>query len=169
MKSIALIGFMGSGKSTAGAILAERLGYDFADLDKVATELAGRGVAEVFAGEGEDEWRRLETDALRGLADRERLVLACGGGIIKSLAAREFLKEHFIVVYLAAELTTLSRRLKDEGGRPLLDVADPQAEIERLYCERKQLYEAAANITISTDTLSAAQTATATAAALEAT
>jgi shikimate kinase len=151
MKSIALIGFMGSGKSTVGPLLAQKIGLEFIDLDTAAAEAAGMSISDIFAGEGESGWRRRESAALLGVAKLAPLVVACGGGIILTPENITLLKRYFLTVYLKASEEALIKRLSRSVGRPLLDLPDPAAEIKRLFRARADAYESAADLTISAD------------------
>ncbi len=152
MKSIALIGFMGSGKSTVGSLLAKIAGLDFFDLDEVTTELAGADVADIFSNQGEEAWRTWESRALKQVVEiRERVVLACGGGIILKPENREILRSQFLTIYLKTSVEVLIERLRHRKNRPLLDVADPKAAVARLYDERWEIYEAVPHAIIRTD------------------
>lgn len=151
MRRIALIGFMGSGKSTVGPLVAEALGRTFVDLDAVVTEETGRTVAEIFAAEGEDGWRRREHRALLDATERKDLVLGCGGGVVTGLENRDVLRKEFLTLYLSATPESLLERLRGSKGRPLLDVGDPEAALRELYEKRLPLYEEAADIIINTD------------------
>jgi shikimate kinase len=151
VKSIALIGFMGSGKSTIGPLLAEALGEEFIDLDNVVTEEVGKTVGEIFAEEGEAAWRQLERKALKVSLSGRRVVLSCGGGIVLDSENRKLLKDRCLTVYLQVSPEVILERLRGDTGRPLLDVGEPEAELRRLYSERLPIYETAADITVSTD------------------
>lgn len=166
MKNIALIGFMGSGKSTIGPLLSDLLGRRFVDLDSEAEELAGARVAEIFERHGEAQWRRLESTALASAALLDRIVLACGGGTILSPENRESLRKDFLTIYLQAGAETLFERARDTRERPLLNVPDPQAAVVKLFGERRELYESVAHIIISTDNRTAADVAAEAAAAV---
>ena len=152
MKSIALIGFMGSGKSTIGSRLAKLTGLDFLDLDEVTMELAGADVADIFSNQGEEAWRAWECQALKQIAAvKESVVLACGGGVILRDENREILRSQFLTIYLKTSVEALLERLRHRKNRPLLDVADPKAAIARLFEERREIYEAVPHVVIVTD------------------
>ena len=148
---IFLVGFMASGKTTVGRLLADRLGWAFADLDDLVARTAGRTVAEIFAAEGEAGFRRRESGAVRDAAERRRLVVATGGGA----ACRE---ENLAVMLAAGRVVALTvspeeaiRRAGDVSGRPLLDgKADPVAEARRLLEARRPFYDRA-HLRIETD------------------
>jgi shikimate kinase len=128
---VVLTGFMGSGKTTAGRRLAERLGWSFRDLDSEVERREGRTVPQIFAESGEAEFRRLESTALASLLGQHRLVLALGGGAPEILGNRLLLEQtpRTAVVYLQAPLETLLERCQKaaeagETARPLLGEAE---------------------------------------------
>jgi shikimate kinase len=127
---IVLTGFMGSGKTTTGRLLAERLGWEFCDLDSEVERRDGRSVPQIFAEEGEAAFRHLESAALASLLGRKNLVLALGGGAPETLGNRLLLEQtpHTAVVYLEAPLAVLLDRCAlgaaaGETARPLLGEA----------------------------------------------
>lgn len=149
---VVLTGFMGSGKSTAGPLLAARLGWRFVDVDDVIEAEAGARIAEIFAREGEAAFRQRERDAVSRLAGEDELVLALGGGAIDSTETRELLLNTpgTLLVHLHVELaTTLARCGGTEGTRPVL--AD-EANLESRYQRRLPLYKAA-HLSIPTDAM----------------
>jgi len=138
---IVLTGFMGSGKTTVGAMLAEQLGWRFLDLDHEIEQREGRSVPQIFAESGEQHFRRLETAALASLLGQRRVVLALGGGVPEELGNRLLLEQtpRTAVVYLAAEFATLIERCRRQGiERPVL--ADEAVAAER-FARRKPHYE----------------------------
>ena len=140
---IVLTGFMGSGKSTVGPIIAERLGWRFIDVDNVIEAEAGTTIAKIFAEKGESAFRDLEHATIARLASAEKLVLALGGGAIEREDTRNLLLNSpgTILVHLEVELeTTLTRCSGTEGTRPVL--AD-QANLAARYQRRLPLYRAA--------------------------
>ncbi len=132
---IALIGFMGSGKTTVGNLLAASLGWDFVDLDTLIEDRMGRKVTEIFAAMGEEAFRAAESRFLADLGGRDRLVLAAGGGT--PVANRDF----FIraaTFYLRVSLPTAMARTGPASGRPLL-ARGPEA-VRSLYQSRLPVY-----------------------------
>jgi shikimate kinase len=115
---LVLAGFMGSGKTTIGALLAERLGWKFLDLDVEIERRAGRRVPQIFAESGEAQFRRMEASALASVLGRRRLVLALGGGAPEELGNRLLLEQtpHTAVIYLAAPFATLVERCVLRAG-----------------------------------------------------
>jgi len=149
--NIALIGFMGAGKSAAGRALAAKLDMEFIDLDSLLQESAGRSIAEIFARDGEPAFRSMESEISRQAATRERTVISCGGGIVLEQNNLDMIRKSSVIVCLAAEPAILLRRISNSRQRrPLLEVADPAAAIEGLLKSRRPLYEIAADIIIDT-------------------
>jgi shikimate kinase len=157
-RRIVLTGFMGSGKSTVGPILAARLGWKFVDVDDVIEADAGVSIAEIFARDGEAAFRDLEHATIVRLAATSELVLALGGGAIEREATRDLLltAPGTLLVHLEVELvTTIARCGGTESTRPVL--AD-QANLQRRYQRRLPLYRTA-HVSIPVDTLSPSQVA----------
>lgn len=157
VRRIVLTGFMGSGKSTAGPLIAQRLGWRFIDADNVIEAEAGMPIAQIFARHGEADFRDRERAVIARLAAEEALVLALGGGAIESAATRNLLLNSAgtLLVHLEVRLsTTLARCGGSERTRPVF--AD-QANLAARYQRRLPLYRAA-HITIPTDALTLEQT-----------
>ncbi len=159
-RRIVLTGFMGSGKSTVGPLVAERLGWRFVDADDVIEEEAGCTIAELFRREGEARFRERERTAIARLAEGEGLVLALGGGAIEDATTRLLLEQaqETLLVHLKVELaTTLKRCRGTEGLRPVL--AD-QVNLASRYSRRLPLYEIA-HVAIDVDGLTPEEVAAA--------
>jgi len=153
--SIALIGFMGAGKTEVGKALAEKLGKEFVELDALIVQKAGKSIPEIFAQDGEIAFRELEIEATREIAGKRNVVIACGGGIVLNKINIDRLKNDSLIVYLRASPKAILKRLAHEADeRPLLKSADKAARIEELLQFRKPFYERAADITIDTSRLS---------------
>ena len=135
---IALIGFMGSGKSTVGSILARKLGYQFVDLDAEVEKTAGLRVSDIFKKSGETAFRALETECLRAVADHAGIVLAAGGGTPLQDANRFFFKTSALTFFLQTSLETALSRTGSDDSRPLL--AREPAEVKRLFESRAETY-----------------------------
>ena len=150
---ITLTGFMGSGKTTVGRILADALGCPFLDLDELIVKKAGKSIPDIFAQDGEPAFRQLEARLLRQTVEKygeTTAILSLGGGAILAPASATLVHEKTVCIYLRATLDTLTDRLAGEsGGRPLAD----SALAERLAA-REPLYEKTAHVTIDTDGLS---------------
>lgn len=152
VRQIVLTGFMGSGKSTVGPLLAERLGWKFVDADDVIAAEAGCTIPEIFRREGEAAFRERERATIERLVEGDGLVLALGGGAIETAAMRELLTSAAgrLLVHLEVELaTTLTRCEGTEGERPIL--AD-KANLANRYERRLPLYRTA-DVSIAVDTL----------------
>jgi len=144
LKNIVLIGMPGSGKTTLGKSLAERLGRQFIDADPEIEKDAGKTIPELFA-KGEDNFRRHETLTVKRLALLEDKVLAMGGGVVlrdENIAA---LKKNGVIIYLDRDADDIIGDV-DCGSRPLL--AEGRQKIHDLYRQRKELYENAADIVV---------------------
>ncbi|MDI9259884.1 shikimate kinase [Alicyclobacillus sendaiensis] len=149
---VALVGFMGCGKSTVGPVLARRLGFEFVDLDLDIQETAGRTIPEIFEQDGEPAFRALESECLARCALRSRLVVAPGGGVVIVERNRRLLRSQFHVVYLRAKPTTLAERLRGEADhRPLLRGHPLEDRITRLLRERGAFYDEIASQIVDVD------------------
>jgi shikimate kinase len=149
--NIALIGFMGTGKTAVGRRLANKLGRRFIELDSVIEKRAGKSIPEIFVEDGEIAFRELEIKATKEVARTKHTVIACGGGVVLNRINIDRLKEGAVVVHLTAPPgVILKRTLREAGKRPLLDVENPLATIRELLKFRKPLYERAADTTINT-------------------
>ncbi len=145
-----LVGFMGAGKSTVGALLAGLLGRDVVDLDAEIERTVGRPVAQIFAEEGEERFRGLESEALRRLAELPPAVVACGGGIVLRDENRRLMKALGTVVYLEVSAGEALARIGNVEGRPLLAEGGVSAASTLLQA-RVGLYRAVADFTLDTD------------------
>ncbi len=149
---ITLTGFMGSGKTTVGKVLADFLGCPFMDLDDLIVKKAGKSIPEIFAQDGEPAFRQLEARLLRQTVEKyteNTVVLALGGGAVTASASAALLREKTVCIYLRATLETLLARLEGEtAGRPLAD-----ASLASRLAAREPLYEETAHVIIDTDGL----------------
>lgn len=157
MNCIILIGFMASGKSTVGQILANKLKMNFIDTDTMIETSSGKSISAIFEDSGEEFFRDLETAAARTISIMDDSVVATGGGIIKREENIRLLKNTGKLVYLSADLTAIRSRLSAEEikKRPLLRDADENDSIQSVFKTRAALYAQAADIIIDTDKLSA--------------
>jgi shikimate kinase len=141
----AIVGYMGSGKTTIGRVLARKLGWEFVDLDRTITRDAGRGIPEIFERFGEEHFRDLEHRALLAALDgAPQRVVACGGGIVVRPENRERLME-VATVFLWEDPGVLYSRTRG-GGRPLR--AASREEFEHRYAQRLPFYEEVADLEV---------------------
>jgi shikimate kinase len=140
--NIVLIGFMGTGKTTAGRALAARLGLTFVDMDAVIEERAGKPIPRLFAEEGEPRFRERERDVVRDLAARRGLVIGTGGGVVLNPDNVRDLGASGLMVCLSADPEVIHRRTAGEQHRPLIEHADKFARITEILERRRPLYAA---------------------------
>jgi shikimate kinase len=161
-KNIVLIGFMGCGKSTVGRELHQRLSYPLVDMDQIIEERAGKPITEIFADEGEAEFRDMETALLRELNDpsAERRIVSTGGGVIERPENRALLRELGYVVWLLAPTAVILERTGKTRSRPLLDTDNPKARIEALMEKRRPFYQETAHLKVETAGLCSSEVAT---------
>jgi shikimate kinase len=148
--NIVLIGFMGAGKTVVGQALARDLGYNYLDTDELIEQTEKRSITEIFARDGEEHFRDLETEVLKTLQDYDGFVLATGGGMVMRPENAALLKTLGPVVLLWADPAVLYERVRNERHRPLLKVADPLAEIRQRLADREPHYRQAADETVNT-------------------
>ncbi len=143
IENVALIGFMGVGKSSVGQIVAKRLRFEFLDTDQQIEAEAGKTVPEIFAQDGEPAFRERERQLVGQLEQRTQLVISTGGGMAANPRNLASLQRHALVVYLWASPEVLLQRAGQLKGRPLLAVADPAARIRELLTARDPFYRQA--------------------------
>lgn len=152
--SIALIGFMGTGKTAVGKVLAKRLKREFVELDSLIAHKAGKPISEIFQQDGEIAFRELEIEVAKEVSQRKKVIIACGGGLVLNQINIDRLRRESIIVYLTASPKVILKRISSDGEkRPLLEVANPALTIRELLQFRKPFYQRAANITINTSRL----------------
>jgi shikimate kinase len=161
-----LVGPPGAGKSTVGALLAERLGVPFVDSDILVEERAGRAISDIFLSDGEPAFRAMERDAVAEALAGHSGVLALGGGAVMTEGVRELLDGH-AVVFLAVGLAAGVRRVGLSTARPLLAGVNPRATFSALLQERLPVYRAVARHEVATDDLPPEAVADAVLAALQ--
>lgn len=157
-KMIVLIGLMGSGKTTVGRALAEKLNLDFADSDEAIEKTAKTSVREIFTEQGEPVFRQLESQALLNLcASESAMVLAVAGGAIVAAANRELLQKNAqCIIWLDAPTPTLVSRTGRGNHRPLLD-GDPIGSLNKMRQDREHLYQQLSTHHLITQSLSVSQ------------
>lgn len=141
-RNIVLVGFMGTGKSSTGRVLAERLGRELLDMDTIIETREGMGIPQLFATKGEPYFRQLERALVRELAARDNLVIAPGGGIVLNPDnVRDFAATGRVICLRATPAQVLAR-VGHETHRPLLQSGDKLQKIQELLDRRKPLYDA---------------------------
>ena len=143
VRNVALIGFMGVGKSTVGSMVAGILDFELVDTDRVLEERSGRRISDIFAKEGEAVFRKMESDLVRELEQTERKVISTGGGLPMTPGNLESLRIHAYVVCLWASVETIYQRVRHQAHRPLLNTPDPTATIRDLLQIRGPVYRQA--------------------------
>ena len=138
-----LVGFMGTGKSTVGRVLAQRLGMRLLDSDAEIERHAGLAIAEIFEKQGEAAFRELEREFIEGGHPAEGCIISCGGGLVLQEGMIERLRRHGVVVCLTARPETILARTQTHKTRPLLNVADPLGRISELLALREPVYRVA--------------------------
>lgn len=153
--SIALIGFMGTGKTAVGHVLARKLNMEFFEIDALIEVKAGRTIPQIFEDGGEIGFRELEIEVAKEIAQEEHAVIACGGGLVLNRINIDRLKQGAVIVCLTASPAVALKRVSREvGQRPLLEVEDPLGTIRHMMKSRRPFYAQAADITVNTSKMS---------------
>ena len=147
-KCIVLVGMPGSGKTTVGRDLAKRLGLRFVDTDHEIEARTGVKIPIIFEIEGEDGFRKRETQTLDDLTRESNMVLATGGGAVIRPENRALLRERAVVVFLSVPPPILWERTRHDRSRPLLQVSDPRGRLEELLKVRGPYYREVAHIIV---------------------
>jgi shikimate kinase len=149
--NIALIGFMGVGKSTTGKTLADKLGKKLIEVDSIISKNANRSIPQIFQEDGEIAFREMEISAIKEISSKDNLIIDCGGGVPLNKINIDRLRKNSIIVWLfAAPEVILQRTTQDGNVRPLLQSKTELTEIRRMLRSRQPYYEAAADIKIDT-------------------
>lgn len=151
MSHVLLIGFMGSGKSTVGRLIADDLGAPFVDLDESVVEDAGMSIPEIFEAGGEARFRELEASALKSLSSAPDSIVACGGGVVVRDQNRALLSTLGRVVYLRVSAGESLARIGDTSTRPLLAGPGATLAVTSLLKARETLYAAVADVVVQTE------------------
>jgi shikimate kinase len=141
--NVALVGFMGTGKSTVGNVLASMLHLRFVDTDALIEQRAGKRIADIFAADGETRFREIESEVVRELEEMRGCVISTGGGVVMNPANMESLKKHALVVCLWASPEAILARVGHQTHRPLLRGPDPLGKIKELLALREPFYRQA--------------------------
>jgi shikimate kinase len=144
-----LVGFMGTGKTTIGRVVAHRLGFGLLDSDHEIERRQGKSIPQIFAADGEPAFRQMERAFVQDGHPATRTVVACGGGLVVQPGMLAELKARGVVVCLHASLETILRRTQGNKNRPLLDVEDPMERIRTLYAAREPVYRQAGTVILT--------------------
>lgn len=155
-KSIALIGFMGTGKTTIGKALSDATGREFVDTDSLIEKRAGKSIPRIFSEDGERFFRELESAVVREVCGLESVVISFGGGVLLDPSNTAIITENAKVVLLRSSVDTVISRTSSVNTRPLLNVNEEILEetVKALLGERETLYTDAMDLAIDTDSMS---------------
>ena len=143
IQNLALIGFMGTGKSSVGRLVAQLLHFTYLDTDQVVESRAHKSIKEIFEQDGEPAFRQWERIVVEELLHRSKTVISTGGGLPAAQANLDSLKTHALVVCLWASADAIYERVRDHDHRPLLNQPDPLARIQQLLSAREPFYRQA--------------------------
>src|SRR5690349_6630042 len=141
--NIALIGFMGTGKTSVGRLVAEQLHFDYLDTDEMIQAATGKTIADIFSRDGEPAFRSLEEKVVQEISARSKTVISTGGGLPVNPKNLTSLKSHALVVCLWASPEKIWDRVKNQTHRPLLHDEHPQKKIRELLAAREPFYKQA--------------------------
>jgi shikimate kinase len=150
-KHLYLIGFMGTGKSTMMHMLHETTGLAMIDTDEFIEQQTGRKIREIFAEDGEEAFRRMETECLKKIATCEASIISCGGGIVLREENVRLMKKSGVIICLEATAETVWKRVHHSDSRPVLNGNMNVEYIQGLLNARKPYYEEAAECHVPTD------------------
>jgi shikimate kinase len=152
--SMALIGFMGTGKTVVGRELSAKLGKRFIETDELIEQKAGKSIADIFKQDGEITFREMEIEVTKAVAGTKNAVIACGGGMVLNRINIDRLREECIIIYLTASAGVILKRTSEgTNRRPLLSVSNRLQRIRELMKLRLPYYRQAADIIINTSRL----------------
>lgn len=154
MRSVILVGPMGSGKTTVGRALARELGYTFIDADHELEARCGVDIPFIFEKEGEDGFRDRETELLSELVHQEGAVIATGGGVVTRPRNRELLRQGPYVIYLLASVDQQFKRTRNSTHRPLLQTRNPRGRLNELLSKRDPWYREVSDLIVASATRS---------------
>jgi shikimate kinase len=158
IQNLALVGFMGTGKTTIGRMVAETLRFAFVDTDEMIEARTGKTIAEIFASDGEPKFRELESNTVDELASRKKSVISTGGGLPVFGNNLERLKPHSLTVCLWSSPEKIFERIRGQSHRPLLNEPNPLAKIRELLAVREPFYRRA-DVLVNTELRSAREVA----------
>lgn len=143
------VGFMGTGKTTVGRAVAQRMGFQLLDSDVEIERKAGKPIPEIFAAQGEPAFRALEREFIEHGHPKEKCIVACGGGLVVQPGMLELLQSKGIVMCLHASVETILKRTQGSKHRPLLNVENPLERIQTLYAQREPVYRRAGTVILT--------------------
>lgn len=144
-----LVGFMGTGKSTVGRAVAQRVGFAQIDSDHEIERLQGKSIPEIFAQQGEPAFRAMERAFVEGGHPESRTVISCGGGLVVQPGMLALLKTKGVVVCLHASLETILARTARQQNRPLLVTDNPEERVRTLFAQREPIYKRSGTVILT--------------------
>jgi len=144
-----LVGFMGTGKTTVGRAVAQRLGFECVDSDHEIERKVGKTIPEIFAQDGEPAFRQMEREFVLSGHPATRTVVACGGGLVVQPGLDLELRNRGVVVVLHASLATILERAARHNNRPLLQVANPEERVKTLFAQREPIYRRSGTLVLT--------------------
>jgi len=149
--NIFLIGFMGTGKSTVASVFSKKYGMKTVEMDETIADREGKSISDIFAQQGEEYFRNLETSLLKELKERHGFIVSCGGGVVLREENVRLMKESGVIVLLTASPEVILQRVKNDNQRPVLQGRKNVEAIRELMEGRRAKYESAADMIILTD------------------
>jgi shikimate kinase len=144
-----LVGFMGTGKTTVGRAVAQKIGFHALDSDHEIERQQGKIIADIFAQDGEPAFRAMEREFIEHGHPTERTLVACGGGLVVQPGLLALLKSKGVVVCLHASIETILERTARHRTRPLLDVDNPEERVRTLYAAREPIYKQSGTVILT--------------------
>lgn len=135
-----LVGFMGTGKSTVGRLVARQIGFEFVDSDHEIERLQGKPVSRIFAEQGEPAFRTMEREFIERGHPAKKCVVSCGGGLVVPPGMLELLRSRGVIICMHAPIETILQRTMHATHRPLLAVENPEQRLRDLYAQREEIY-----------------------------
>jgi shikimate kinase len=151
MTRIALVGYRGTGKSTVARLLAQKLGLELVELDRLIDERAGERIPEIVSRFGWEKFRSLETELLAEVVQKDNVVFDLGGGVVEREENRELIKKHCLVIWLKASPEMIVKRIKDQMHRPSLTGKSFTDEVPEVLKRREPLYRSVAQLELDTE------------------
>jgi shikimate kinase len=135
-----LVGFMGTGKSTVGRLVARQVGFEFLDSDHEIERKEGKPVSQIFAQQGEPAFRAMEREFIERGHPTTKCVVSCGGGLVVPPGMLDLLRQRGVIICMHAPIETILQRTMHATHRPLLAVDNPEQRLRDLYAQREELY-----------------------------